>query len=144
MEFSEENRTTLMIHLHQTIEQQTVNVTDDLLNGEYSKLAIYPPNGGLTAREIEALEILKGNEGMRSALRKILADNSAAVLFDLFNVIDGTGDPDPATGEWSEVVIIDRPDDYAENHEMLHDEFFSTYDEWKAKRSDTDWSLDNL
>jgi hypothetical protein len=144
MEFSEENRKTLMVHLHQTIERQAVSVTDNLLNGEYNRLAIYPPDGGLTSSEIEALEVIKGNEGLRSTLRKILANNSAFVLFDLFNIIDGTGDPDAAIGEWSEVVIIDRPEDYIEDHEMLHDEFFSTYEDWKAIRPETDWSLDNL
>jgi hypothetical protein len=144
MKFSDENRKTLMIHLHQTIEHQALSVTDNLLNREYSRLAVYPPNGGLTSSEIEALEVIKGNESLRSALRKVLADNSAFVLFDLFNMIDGTGDPDPAIGEWSEVVIIDRPEDYIEDHEMLHDEFFSTYEDWKAMRPDTDWSPDNL
>lgn len=144
MEFSEDNRNTLMIHLHQTIEQQAVYVTENLLNGIYNRLAIYPPNGGLTSSEIEALEVIKGNESLRSALRKILAGNSASVLFDMFNIIDGTGDPDPSIGEWSEVVIIDRPEDYIEDHEMFHDEFFSTYENWKVIRPETDWSLDNL
>lgn len=133
-----------MVHLHQTIEQQAEYLTDNLINGRSERFISYPPDGGLIASEIEALQILKGNEGMRSALRKIMAANAATVLFDLFNIIDGTGDPDPAIGKWSEVAIIDRPEDYYEDHDMLHDEFFSTYEDWKKIRPGKEWKPDNL
>lgn len=122
-----------MISLHQDIEVHAKQVSNNLFKGDAGKLT-YPPTEEsiLTLEEKEALQLIKGNEALSTALKKILADHSSSILFGLFNVIDGTGDPYPLIDEWTEVVIIDRPEDYVENHEMLHDEFYSTYHDWKA------------
>ena len=97
----------------------------------------------MTEAEIKSLEQLKNNDILRDALRKILADSSASVLFELFNIIDGTGDPDPETGEWSEVLLVDMPEDFDEHVEFLHDNFYETYWNWRKIRN-ANFKLDLL
>jgi hypothetical protein len=135
MQLSQENLNALMVDLHREIEMLSEKTATELLNGSMNDLT-YPPTDDrlLTVEEKEALELMKGNKALSSAIRKILADHSSSVLFGLFNVIDGTGDPYPLIDQWTEIVIIDRPEDYVENHEMLHDEFYSTYHNWKELR----------
>ena len=143
MNLSEENRKTLLTHLHQSIEEAANFAANDLNNGQTNQLISYPPNGGLTDKEKEALEQLKGNDVLRDALRKVFASNSASVLFELFNIIDGTGDPDPEIGEWSEVMLVDMPEDFDEHVEFLHDDFYETYWKWREKRN-ANFKLDLL
>ncbi|SFQ18957.1 hypothetical protein SAMN04515668_1316 [Hymenobacter arizonensis] len=78
---------------------------------------------------------------MKLALRKVLADCAANVVFDLLNLIDGT--TDPKQGQWSEVVLVDKPA-YDEHREFLHDEFFGAYWDWQVIRPDKTWRLDLL
>lgn len=113
------------------------------MTGSLDKLINYPPNGNLTKKEVKALEELKGKEDLTSALRKILASATADVFFDIFNVIDGTADPDPDIGNWTEVMIVDKPEDLDEHADFLHDAFYDTYWDWKEKREDITWSLDD-
>ncbi len=122
-----------MFHLHQLIETEASIKANQIIDGKYDQPA-YPPNIHLTESEALALNELIGKEELRSVLGKIFADHSSRILFDLFNIIDGTGDPDE--GEWSEVIIIDRPEDYTENHEFLHDEFYSTYLDWQESKNE--------
>ena len=63
---------------------------------------------------------------MKSALRKVLASTTADVFFDIFNIIDGTADPDPVTGKWTAVIIVDKPEDMDEDVELLHDDFWES------------------
>lgn len=135
MNLSEENRTTLLTQLHKTIEETANSLANDLNEGRTEELIGYPPNGGLTEAEKSSLERLKNDETLRDALRKILASNSASVLFELFNIIDGTSDPDPELGEWSEVLLVDQPEDFDEHVEFLHDNFFETYWNWIELRN---------
>ena len=104
----------------------------------------YPPNGGLTVAEEQALAQLQGNEPVMTALRKLLANNTAEVFFSFLNVIDGTTTPEVETGAWSEVFLVDKPEDIEEDVTFLHDEFYGTYWDWKEKRGDKGWSLDTL
>lgn len=60
-----------------------------------------------------------------------------------FNIIDGTADPDPGTGKWTEVMLVDRPGDLEVDVECLHDDLYGTYWDWKERRQNTNWSLDN-
>jgi hypothetical protein len=92
---------------------------------------------------MNSLKSLAGNEILRNTLRKVLASNSATVIFELFNIIDGTGDPDPELGEWSEVMLIDRPDDFDDYYEFLHDNFYETYWNWRKMRN-SNFKLDLL
>jgi hypothetical protein len=144
MELSTHNRSTLLIHLHKSIEESANTNANHIIHGRLNQLINYPPNGGLTEKEIDALEELKGKEELKSALRKILASTTADVFFDIFNIIDGTADPDPGTGKWTEVMLVDKPEDLDEDVEFLHDDFYGTYWDWKEKRQNTNWSLDKL
>lgn len=140
MELSDNNRSTLLLAVHQVIEEQAAYGSNNLMNGRTSQLN-YPPNGGFTAEEKEALKLLQGNKEILSAMRKVLASCAATVVFDLLNLIDGTSDPEH--GDWGGVALVDRPED-ADNMEFLHDEFFSTYWDWRQKRKNKNWRLDLL
>jgi hypothetical protein len=142
MKLSDHNNKTLMLTLHQEIEKCADYIANRLDRGETSDLLNYPPNCGLTAEEENALKKLENDESLKSALRKILADNSASVLFEFFNNLDGTTDPDPEIGDWTEVALVDKVEDIEPSDEMLHDYFYSTYWDWKVIRPETDWKLD--
>lgn len=142
MQLSEENKLTLLINLHKSIEEAANRTANHIFQGRSNQLINYPPNGGLTENEISEIESLKGNEALKTALRKLFASTTSDVLFDLFNIIDGTADPDPGTGEWSEVIIVDKPEDYDNDVEFLHDDFYGSYWDWKSKRENKNWSLD--
>jgi hypothetical protein len=142
MQLSEENKRTLLINLHKSIEEAASTTANNVFHGRSNQLVNYPPNGGLTENEIRAIEDLKGNEDLKSALRKLFASTASDVLFDFFNIIDGTSDPDPGTGQWSEVIIVDKPEDFDDDVEFLHDDFYGSYWDWKEKRVNKNWSLD--
>lgn len=144
MKLSEENTKTLMLSLHQKIENYAENISENLFLGKSEDILAYPPNCSLTEEENESLKKLKDNSILKSALRKVFADNSASLIFDLFNIVDGTSDPDEELGSWTEIAFVDKTEEIAENSEMLHDNFFSTYWDWKKIRPKKDWKLDNI
>jgi len=143
MELSEHNLNTLMLFLQQKIEESAEYISDQLEKGNNTDFITYPPNGGLTEKENLSLQKLKNDPDLKSALRKILADNSAGVLFELFNLIDGTTEPDENLGEWTEISFVDKMDEIAENAEMLHDELYGKYWDWRKIRPNKNWKLDN-
>ena len=142
MKLSEENRKILLINLHDLIVEHANATANDIQHKRTSKIISYPSNGGLTEAEKKEVEKLNGNEILKSALRKILASNSADVIFSFLNIIDGTADPDIASANWGEVMLVDFSED-DETTEMLHDEFFSTYWDWKEKKR-MSWKLDMI
>ncbi|MDO1451569.1 hypothetical protein Q0590_35180 [Rhodocytophaga aerolata] len=144
MELSEKNLKTLLISVHRGIEESANKTANNIFNARLGKLIDYPPNGGLTDEEKEALKELKGNEDLKTALRKVIASSTANAFFDFFNLIDGTTDPEPGTGKWTEVLIVDKPKDFDEDQAFLHDEFYATYWDWKKKRKNKNWQLDLL
>ena len=133
MKLSEKNRIAMLTDVHKSIERAADQMTDGIYQGKLDQLVNYPPNGGLTDEEQSSLQLLRNNEVFRNALRKVFASNAASVLFELFNIIDGTADPDPDLGEWSGVMMIDIPENYDEHYEFLHDAFYETYQNWKDK-----------
>lgn len=143
MQLSDNNRNSLLLTLHKQIEEQADATARAVFHGTQLSMT-YPPNGGLTATEEQALAQLQGNEQVMTALRKLLASNSADVFFSFFNVIDGTASPDVEAEKWTEVLLVDKPDDYEEDVQFLHDDFYSTYWNWKNLRGDKGWSLDTL
>jgi len=143
MQLSEENIKTLLINVHKSIEESANSTANDLYEGRVNNLINYPPNGGLTLEESNALNVLKGNAVLKSALRKVFASTTSDVFFSFFNIVDGTADPDPGTGDWTEVVLVDKPEDLEEDLPFLHDEFYSTYWAWKKRRNNNNWSLDS-
>ncbi len=141
MQFSEENRQTLLVALHQVVEEQAVAHANELVRGRSQRLD-YPSNGGLSAEEAMAIQAIQGNTLLQSALRKILASCAAGAVFDFLNLIDGTSDPEH--GDWSGVMLVDRPEEIEEHWQFLHDAFYETYWDWRAKRRNKNWRLDNL
>lgn len=82
MQLSDHNLNTLMIFLQQKIEENAEYIAKELANGISTDFLTYPPNRGLTETEKLSLEKIKNDPNLESALRKILADNSAGVLFE--------------------------------------------------------------
>jgi hypothetical protein len=144
MKLSEHNLNTLMMFLQQRIEENAEFVAEELNKGTSADFVTYPPSGGLTESEKPSLEKLKNDPNLKSALRKILADNSARVLFELLNIIDGTSDPDENLGKWTEISFADKTEEIAGNAEMLHDKLYSKYWDWEKIRPTKNWKLDNF
>lgn len=131
-----------MLALHQKIEEFAHYASEKLEKGETDDLMTYPPNCGFTDKEQRALEKLKSDPELKSALRKVFADSSAAVIFELFNYLDGTTEPDDNLGKWTGITLVDDTDLIEPNGEMLHDSFYSSYWDWKEIRPNTGWALD--
>lgn len=130
MKLSEDNAKAILLDIHQDIDEYAENSTSIIFGVNQDSLA-YPPDVNLTAEEIEALKTIIPTDNLKSALKKIIADNSAAVVFNLLNNIDGTTDPQNSSENWSGVKLIDRDVDSDEDSEtFLHDEFYSTYWDW--------------
>jgi hypothetical protein len=143
MQLSDNNRNALLLSLHKLIEEYADTQAKSIFQGEKSSVS-YPPNGGLSEAEEQALKQLQGNELLMTALRKLFASNSAGVFFSFFSVIDGVAEPDVDDGNWSEVLLIDKPEDFEDDVQFLHDEFLSTYWDWRDIRDDKGWTLDTL
>ena len=105
----------------------------------------YPPNGGLTDEEASELKRLDNNVHLKNALRKVLVDNTAGVIFNLLNLLDGTCIPSLDDGSWTGVRLADEGSDTHGEPFIgeLHDSFFEAYWEWKKIRGDKGWKLDN-
>ena len=97
----------------------------------------------LTDSELNGLKTLQLTPESISGIEKIVYENLMAAFFEAFCIIDGVGDPDESLMEpneiWyglklSEVVYNEDDDEEEEYREMLHDELYSTYYEWKAAR----------
>jgi hypothetical protein len=135
MKLSKENNRTLMLALHQQIEEYAEYTADKLNKGDVENILNYPPNCELTTEEIEALKKIQNDNTLKSGLRKIIANNSSGVIFELLNFIDGTTDPSPDLGGWTEIAFVDKTDEVEPSNDMLHDEFYSTYWDWLDNRS---------
>jgi hypothetical protein len=140
--FSNKNQHILLVNTHRFIEENAVATITHLAAQKADKALFYPPNCSLNEAENAAITSIDWqNDALQSAFRKILANNSAGVLFDLFNIIDGTTEPDE---DWSGVHIVDATSENADENQndFLHDEFLATYWDWRAKRSEKNWKLD--
>jgi hypothetical protein len=141
---SDANKNALLVSIHRAIEETVTITVNGLVSGNSNETISYPPNGGLTSAEEGALAELQLNELQISALRKVLADQAASVVFELFSVIDGVSDPNPAPEKWTEVLLVDKPTHYDGHLEFLHDDLYGTYWDWRSQRDDLGWKLDNL
>lgn len=142
MPLSESNRYTLLLEVHRLIEEGAAYTAQQLLEGNGDEVISYPPNGGLSEDESNALKALKGNDVLESALRKVVASATADGFFSFFSIVDGVTDPDPQLGEWTEVRLSDAGEDREDSEEFLHDSFYESYWKWKELRSEKEWSLD--
>ena len=146
MELSNINAEILFIDTHQNIEGYADSVVTKIFDEKKFDFLSYPPNCGFTELEKRELMKIEANEHLKNALRKILADNSASIVFRILNVIDGTGDPESKYEQWSGVKLID--DEANENSgpvdDFLHDKFYETFWDWKEIRPNKSWKLDTL
>ena len=144
MELSNKNALALLLDLNQDIEEYAEATVKNIIEDKNFDYLTYPPNNGLTDLEKQELNKLDNNEHLKNALRKVIADNSAAIIFNMLNLFDGTGSPKHMYNEWTGIKLIDEEptEDEPEFQDTLHDSFFETYWEWKKIRGDKNWKLD--
>jgi hypothetical protein len=144
MELSNKNALALLIDLNQNIEEYTEATVKNIFDDKNFDFLTYPPNNGLTDLERQELDKLNNNEYLKNALRKVIADNSAGIIFNMLNLFDGTGSPKHMYNEWTGVKLIDEfeNENVQEFKDTLHDSFFEAYWEWKKIRGDKNWKLD--
>lgn len=115
MRLSEKNRKILIEYIHQKLEEYSKSLVREIL----SENPRFKPFG---KKEEEALNVMKENpSGFSSLLEKMLWHNGHDLFFDFFCILDGVGDPEDK--EWSDVLLIDKPKDFNEHVEFLHDKF---------------------
>jgi hypothetical protein len=144
MNLSKSNAIALLLDLNQDIEEYAEATVKNIIEDKKFDSLIYPPNAGLTDPEIAELNKLNNNDNLKNALRKIIADNTAGVIFNMLNLLDGTGSPKLKFDEWKGVKLVDEevninPDPFIDT---LHDSFFETYWDWKKLRGEKSWKLD--
>ena len=144
MNLCNKNAQILLLDTHQDIEEYADTLVTNILDKKEFDFLAYPPNCGLTELEIEELKKLDNNEHLKNALRKVIADNSAGIVFNILNLFDGTGFPKNDNGDWTGLKVIDEePNENSEPvDDWLHDKFYETYWDWKKIRGDKEWKLD--
>ncbi len=133
MTLSESNAKTLLIAVHEDIDEYTDNAISNIF-GQGDNALTYPPDVKLSADEIEALNKLFATDKLKSALKKIISDTSAAIIFNLLNNIDGTSNPKHSSDDWIGVKLVDEEPDPNDDNiaDFLHDEFYATYWDWQT------------
>jgi len=144
MKLSNPNAIALLLDLNQDIEEYAEATVKNIIDDKSFNFLTYPPNNGLTDLEKAELNKLDNNEHLKNALRKVIADNSAGIIFNMLNLLDGAGSPKLHYDNWTGVKLIDEePNTDSETfNDTLHDSFFETYWEWKKLRGDKGWKLD--
>ena len=144
MELSNNNALALMLDLNQDIEEYAEATVKNIIEDKNFDFLTYPPNSGLTDLEKQELNKLDNNEHLKNALRKVIADNSAGIVFNMLNIIDGTTDPKLMYDEWTGIKLIDQDlnEDADEFQDMLHDSFYESYWKWRELRGEKNWKLD--
>jgi len=144
MKLSEQNALALLLDINQDIEEYAEATVKNIIDDKNFDFLCYPPNNGLTDLEKQELYMLDNNEHLKNALRKVIADNSAGVVFSMLNMIDGTTDPKLMLDEWTGIKLVDQEhnEDAVKFQDMLHDSFFESYWKWRELRGDKNWKLD--
>jgi hypothetical protein len=141
MNLSNKNALILLLEINQTIEEYAEYTVKNIVEDKNFESLIYPPNCGLTDLEKIELGKLNNNEHLKNALRKIIADNTAGVIFNALNLLDGTTTPRNLEDEWTGVKLVDEQLDKNTDvfNDKLHDAFFESYWDWKSIREKKDW-----
>lgn len=144
MKLSHKNAMTLLLDINQDLEEYAETSVRNIIEDKNFDFLTYPPNGGLTDAEKQELNKLDNNEHLKNALRKVIADNSAGIIFSMLNILDGTSDPKILLSEWTGVQLVDQEqnDNEQEFQDLLHDSFYESYWKWRELRSDKNWKLD--
>lgn len=74
----------------------------------------------------------------------MLAASAAGVVSDFLSIIDSMAEPKHFPESWTGVQLVDaEPAANSEPfQELLHDNFWGTYWDWRKIRSQKDWKLD--
>ena len=146
MTLSAKNAKALLFDLNQDIEEYAADTVENIIELKNFDGLTFPPNGGLTSSEKAELSKLENNEDLKNALRKILADNTAGVIFNMLNLFDGTASPKHYYDAWTGVRLIDEePSAESETFDdTLHDGLYEVYWEWRHARKSSSWKLDLL
>ena len=115
MKLSDENRRILISSLHEMMDKYSTHNASSFITGSSE---IKPAS----TEEQKAFQLIQGNKDIASLLQRLLWFHGKSLMFDLFCLIDGVGDPDPKLGNWTEVLLIDKPEGFNEHYEFLHDE----------------------
>lgn len=144
MKVSTDNLDVLFLQIHKVIEETADKVATSLTDHSAADLISYPPNGGLTELEIESLKTIKSDDVVKSGLRKIIADSCGHVVFAILSDIDGVSDPEIDFAKWKGIKLVDKSDDIEESNDlMLHDKLYESYWDWRKRRENKEWKLDN-
>jgi hypothetical protein len=109
-------RNALLIEVNREIEEQADRLARGLAQGGELPTLIYPPNGGFTEPEQEAVLGLLVSEEAVSGLRKLVANACAGPLSWLFALLDGIADPEGYDGHWPPFEIC-----HSDNGEVLNE-----------------------
>jgi len=144
MKLSNHNALALLVDVNQDIEEYAEAAVKNIIEDKNYECLAYPPNWGFTDAEKEALAKLGNDEPFKNALRKIIADSAAGVIFNMLNSIDGTGDPRYNNNAWTGVNLVDAKEDKNAEafKDTLHDALYDTYWKWRELRTDKGWKLD--
>ena len=135
----------LLLDLNQDIEEFADYSVKNIIEDKNFEFLSYPPNSGFTDLEKAELDKLSNNDQLKNALRKVIADCTAGVVFHMLNLLDGTGSPKNDYDNWSGIKLIDEQaqGNNEEFNDMLHDSFFEMYWAWRKIRGHKKWKLDN-
>ncbi len=131
MKFSEENKNALLMHIHQSIHDTTKFVLQKFKASNNDSLDYFV----LTDEEEKLISSIKNSELLHSILKKILTRSLDDTFLQVLSVIDGVSEPLSEFGKKSDFLLIDKPEDFDEHYDFLHDEFFETYDTWEKINS---------
>jgi hypothetical protein len=79
----------------------------------------------MSADEISAITSLQLSDTARGAIAKVIADAGAAMLFNLFCLVDGVAAPELSDSPaWAGVSLLARQPDNAMLHDLLHESYW--------------------
>lgn len=144
MSLSNDNVAAFLLDINRIIEEYADGAVKHIIRDRNFDFLIYPPNNGFSDAEKKELLKLENNEDLKNALRKVIADSSAGVVFDMLNHLDGTSTPQLNADQWTGLKLVDEEDDPDADafDGQLHDSFFDAYWEWRDLRENKDWKLD--
>lgn len=115
----------LFIEIHKSVHRAAA----DALNFASFSDPIYPPEGGLTQEEKDALQALELSPHEKSGLHKLIRHACVTPVFDLFCLFDGVADPETGKFDpWLGLTLAPKPE---EDEPMLHDALYESYWDYK-------------
>lgn len=132
MKLSEENKTALLLQIHQIIYESIKFTIEKFGNEEKNSLDYFVFT---EEEEEEYINQYKSSTLLQNIIEKILTRNLDDSFFNLLSIIDGTSEPLEEFGKKSDVLLIDKPENFDEHYDFLHDEFYESYDLWENIQS---------